>query len=53
MVGDRWADFNSNYKSAGYGSGYNEWGPITFSGNTPTYNSKSTFQIDTSTGKWQ
>jgi hypothetical protein len=53
MVGDRWADFNSNYKKAGFGSGYNEWCPITFSGNTPTFNSKSTFQIDTSTGNWQ
>jgi hypothetical protein len=53
MMGDRWADFNSNYQKAGLGSGYNEWCPISFSGKTPTFNSKSSFQIDTSTGKWQ
>ena len=53
MAGDRWADFDSSYKSAGFGSGYNEWCPLTFSVNTPTFNSKSSFQIDTSTGNWQ
>lgn len=52
-AGDRWADFDSSYKSAGYGSGYNEWCPVTFSGNTPTYNSKGSFQINTATGAWQ
>lgn len=50
MCGDRWADFNSNYKSAGHGTGYNVWCPITFSGNTPTFNPTSTLTIAYSTG---
>jgi hypothetical protein len=53
MMGDRWADFDSIYQKNGVGSGYNEWCPMSFSGKTPTFNSKSSFQIDTSTGKWQ
>jgi hypothetical protein len=53
MAGDRWADFDDTYKNAGFGSGYYEWSPITFSGNTPTYNSLSkggTLGINAATG---
>jgi len=50
MAGDRWADFDDSYKNAGFGSGYNEWCPIAFSGNTPTYYSLSSFQVDAAIG---
>jgi hypothetical protein len=50
MSGDRWADFDSSYQSAGHGTGYNVWCPITFSGDTPTFNSTSTLTIAYSTG---
>ena len=49
-VGDRWADFDSSYEKAGYGKSYNTWGAITFSGETPTYNSVSSLTINVSTG---
>lgn len=50
MAGDRWADFDGSYKSAGFGTGYNEWGPITFNGSTPTFNSLNSFQVDAADG---
>lgn len=50
MSGDRWADFDDTYQKAGHGTGYNVWCPITFSGNTPTFNSTSTLTIAYSTG---
>jgi len=53
VMGDRWADFDDSYQKAGLGSGYYEWCPVTFSGETPTYNSAGSFQIDAATGQWQ
>jgi autotransporter-associated beta strand protein len=53
MVGDRWAEFNSNYKNAGHGSAFNIMCPITFTNNTPYFQSLNMFQIDTVTGKWR
>lgn len=50
MAGDRWADFDSSYKKAGFALGYNEWCPITFSGNTPTYQSVTSLTINAATG---
>lgn len=50
MAGDRWADFDSSYKNAGHGEGYNVWCPITFSGETPTFNATGTLTINSSTG---
>jgi len=50
MAGDRWSDFDSSYRSAGYGEGYNEWCPVSFNGNQPIYNSVGSFQVDAATG---
>jgi hypothetical protein len=44
--GDRWSDF------AGNGIGFNQWMPLTFSGNTPIMQSLSVWSIDTTTGAW-
>jgi hypothetical protein len=46
MMGDRWADFNSDYEKVGYGSGYYVWCPITFSYSVPTYVSLGSFKED-------
>lgn len=45
--GDRWADF------AGNGWGYNQWCPISFIGDTPYFNSLSSWNLDTKTGRWE
>lgn len=44
--GDRWSDF------AGNGSGYNQWMPLTFSGNVPTMQSLSEWSINAEAGTW-
>jgi hypothetical protein len=44
--GDRWSDF------AGNGIGFNQWVPLTFSGNTPIMQSLSVWSIDANTGAW-
>lgn len=44
--GDRWANF------AGNGLGYNQWFPISFNGETPYFNSLSSWNIDSKTGLW-
>jgi hypothetical protein len=44
--GDRWSDF------AGNGLGYNQWCPISFDGNTPYFNSLSSWNLDEKTGDW-
>ena len=49
---DRWADFDSSYKSAGFGNGYNEWCPLSFSGTTPTYWSNATWKLNVADGHW-
>ena len=46
FAGDRWSDF------AGNGIGYNQWIPLTFSGDTPTFQSVSEWSIDAVAGKW-
>ncbi len=44
--GDRWADF------AGNGLGYNQWFPLSFDGESPYFNSLSSWNIDAKTGEW-
>jgi hypothetical protein len=44
--GDRWADF------AGNGLGYNQWFPLSFSGDTPYFNSLSSWNLNVTTGEW-
>lgn len=51
--GDRWADFNSNYKSAGHGNNYLIMCPVTLSNNVPTFVARGTWQFDDATGNWQ
>ena len=46
FAGDRWSDF------AGNGLGYNQWMPLTFTGNTPHFQSLSQWSIDVATGTW-
>ncbi|HSY19584.1 MAG TPA: autotransporter-associated beta strand repeat-containing protein [Candidatus Acidoferrales bacterium] len=53
MVGDRWAQFISTYAGAGHGSNFAIMCPITFTNNTPYFQSLNMFQIDTVTGKWR
>lgn len=47
FAGDRWADF------AGNGSGYNQWLPITFDGDTPHFQSLSEWSLDVQSGTFQ
>ncbi|WP_235817859.1 family 43 glycosylhydrolase [Formosa haliotis] len=44
--GDRWADF------AGNGLGYNQWFPMSFTGETPYFNSLSSWNLEGATGNW-
>lgn len=53
MMCDRWADFNSSYKNAGHGIGYNVWEPITATSTTPTFNALSSWQLDAAAGTWK
>jgi hypothetical protein len=52
-VGDRWADFSSNYKNAGHGNNYLIMCPVTLSNHVPTFVARSSWQFDNSTGDWQ
>lgn len=45
--GDRWANF------AGNGWGYNQWFPLSFDGDTPYFNSLSSWNLDAVTGEWE
>jgi hypothetical protein len=45
--GDRWANF------AGNGLGYNQWFPLSFDGETPYFNSLSSWNLNARTGKWK
>lgn len=45
--GDRWADF------AGNGLGYNQWVPLSFEGQTPYFNSLSSWSLNAKTGEWR
>lgn len=45
--GDRWANF------AGNGLGYNQWCPISFEGETPVFNSLSSWNLNAQTGTWE
>jgi autotransporter-associated beta strand protein len=51
MVGDRWAQFINTYGNAGHGKGFAIMCPITFTNDTPYFNSVNMFQVDTVTGK--
>lgn len=44
--GDRWADF------AGNGLGYNQWVPLSFDGQSPYFNSLSSWNLNAKTGEW-
>lgn len=46
FAGDRWADF------AGNGIGFNQWMPLTFTGETPHFHSLSAWTVDVATGRW-
>lgn len=46
FCGDRWADF------AGNGLGYNQWCPLSFNGETPYFNSLSSWNLNAVTGEW-
>ncbi|QJD94984.1 family 43 glycosylhydrolase [Mucilaginibacter robiniae] len=46
FCGDRWADF------AGNGLGYNQWCPLSFDGQTPYFNSVSSWNLNCLTGAW-
>lgn len=46
FCGDRWANF------AGNGLGYNQWFPLSFDGQTPYFNSLSSWNLDAKTGQW-
>jgi len=50
MMSDRWANFDDDYWNAGHGLGYYVWSPLTFSGDTPTFNNVSTLTVDSATG---
>jgi len=50
MVGDRWAQFINTYASAGHGQGFSIMCPITFTNNTPYFQSVNMFQVDAVTG---
>ena len=45
--GDRWANF------AGNGLGYNQWCPLSFNGDTPYFNSLSSWHLNIETGEWR
>lgn len=45
--GDRWANF------AGNGLGYNQWFPVSFKGDTPYFNSLSSWSLNSRTGEWK
>jgi autotransporter-associated beta strand protein len=51
MVGDRWAQFINTYGNAGHGKGFAIMCPITFTNDTPYFNSVNMFQVDAVTGK--
>ena len=44
--GDRWSNF------AGNGLGYNQWCPLSFTGETPYFNSLNSWNLDAKTGTW-
>ncbi len=46
-AGDRWSDFIS-----GQGTGFYVWEPLSFSGNTPTFNNLSSWKINAAAGTW-
>jgi Glycosyl hydrolases family 43 len=54
---DRWADFSSNYKNAGYPNGYYVWQPVSASGsaykNNPTFWNLTSWQLNVTTGHWE
>lgn len=45
--GDRWANF------AGNGLGYNQWFPLSFTGETPYFNSLDSWILNAETGEWK
>jgi len=53
MVCDRWSNLDSTYASAGHGTGYEVWEPLTWNGTTPTFLPMSSYQLDAVTGNWR
>jgi hypothetical protein len=53
---DRWADFDSDYASAGFPHGYYVWQPVSassgYSGN-PTFWNLASWQLNVATGHWE
>lgn len=52
LVGDRWADFNSNYKNAGHGNNFLVMEPITYAHNNPVFTANASWQLDAATGNF-
>lgn len=53
---DRWADFSSNYKNAGFPNGYYVWQPVSASSgykNNPTFWNLASWQLNVATGNWK
>jgi hypothetical protein len=47
FAGDRWADF------AGNGIGLNQWCPLSFTGTTPSFESRTEWWLDAAGGTWR
>jgi hypothetical protein len=52
MLCDRWNLFSGNYASAGHGTGYNVWEPLTLSGSSATFSPLQTWFLDAAAGTW-
>jgi hypothetical protein len=52
MLCDRWNVFSGNYASAGHGTGYNVWEPLTLSGSSATFSPLQTWFLDAAAGTW-
>jgi autotransporter-associated beta strand protein len=53
MVCDRWSELDTSYASAGHGTGFEVWEPLTWNGSTPTFLPLSSYQLDAVTGNWR
>lgn len=56
IVCDRWADFSSNYKNAGFPNGYYVWEAVSASSgykNNPTFWDLASWQLDAAGGNWK
>lgn len=52
MACDRWVNYSTNYKTAGHGTGFHVWCPVTVTSASPTFNALATWKLDTAAGTW-